>query len=154
MANFSFSIINVFCNLLEKHLFFISGASPDIKINLSQERIYALLSAKVFHVNANEANDVDCICTPPTIECLSGYGLKPSFNDPVYSTTILIAYQEINHLRKLLSDNYDIAQQHNVSILSTGLLSRLELKNFWLIAINLKTLLKGRVAPKQSGAVL
>ena len=114
MVNFSFTIINVFYNPSKKHLFFISGASPDIKIDLPRERIDALLSAKVFHMNANEARDMDCICTSPAMECLSGYALKPSFNDLAYSTAIAIAYQEIKHLQRMLNDNYDIAQQHDV----------------------------------------
>ena len=66
-----------------KNYSFTSGASPDLKIQLPQERINALISAKVLHTNANEARDVDCICTSSAMECLLGYALKPSF-DPAW----------------------------------------------------------------------
>ena len=47
------------------------------------------------------------------MECLSGYALKP-YLDPAYSTAIAMANQEINRLRKLLSDNYDTALRYDV----------------------------------------
>ena len=114
MINFSFVITNIFCSFPEKHFFFISGASPDINIHLPQERIDALISAGVFHANVNDARDVDNICNPLAMQCLTGYALRPSFIDPAYSTAIVIANQEIKRLWKTLSDNYDIAQQHDV----------------------------------------
>ena len=53
-----------------------------------QEQIDAMISTGIFHMNANDARDVDCICTPLAMECLSGYALKPSFIDPAYSTAV------------------------------------------------------------------
>ena len=97
-----------------KHFFFISGAALDTNTHLRQERIDALIFAGVFHVNANNARDVDCICNPLAMQCLSVYALKPFFTNPAYSTAIKIAYQEINRLRRSLSDNLEIAQQHGL----------------------------------------
>ena len=79
-------------------------------------------------MNANETRDVDCICTSPTIECLTGYALKPTFNYPTYSIAIAIAYHEIKRLQKILSVNYDIALQHDVrySICRTPEQARIE----------------------------
>ena len=65
-------------------------------------------------MTANNARDLDSICNSLAIQCLIGYALRPSFIDPAYSTAISIAYQEINHLRKILSDNNDIAQHHDI----------------------------------------
>ena len=70
--------------------------SPNTNTHFPWECIDALISTGVFHMNANNARDVDFIYTPLTMECLSGYALKPSFIDPPYSTTIKMAYQEIN----------------------------------------------------------
>ena len=67
--------------------------SPSTDIQLPKERIDALISAGVFHVNANNARDVDSICTPHTMQCLMGYALRPSFIDPAYSTAVKMAYQ-------------------------------------------------------------
>ena len=65
-------------------------------------------------MNANNARDVDCICKSFAMQYLSGYALRPSFTNPAYSTAIKIAYQQINRLRRILSDNLEIAQQHNL----------------------------------------
>ena len=80
----------------KKYFIFISGASPSTSIQLPQKRIDALISSEVFHVNANNTRDVDNICTPLAMQCLSGYALRPSFIDPAYSTAMNMAYQEIN----------------------------------------------------------
>ena len=47
------------------------------------------------------------------MECLSGYALKP-YSNPAYSTAIGMAKQEISRLQRLLLNNYNIAQQHDV----------------------------------------
>ena len=88
--------------------------SPNTCNQLPQECIDALISAGVFHMNANNARDVDSICNSLAMRYLSGYALKPSFVDPTYATAIRIAYQEINHQRRILSNNLEIAQQHNL----------------------------------------
>ena len=56
----------------------------------------------------------DSICTPLAMQCLSGYALSHSFIDPAYSTTMNMAYQEINQHRRSLSRSLEIAQQHNL----------------------------------------
>ena len=70
--------------------------SPSTNIQLPNERIDALISVGVFHVNANNARDVDSTCTPYAMQCLIGYALRPSFIDLAYSTVVKMAYQEIN----------------------------------------------------------
>ena len=96
-------------NFSSKNYFILmSGASPNTSTYLPQERIEALISAEVFHVNANEARDVDCICTPLAMECLSGYALKPSFIDPIFSTAVKMASEEINCPWRILSNNKEI----------------------------------------------
>ena len=66
MTAFISAIIDSFYNFLFlKNVFtFISCASPSTNIQLPQERIDALISTGVFHVNANNARDVDSIYTP------------------------------------------------------------------------------------------
>ena len=93
---------------------FISGASPNTNNQLPQESIDALISAGVFCMNANNARDVDSICTPIAMQCLSGYALSPSFIDPAYSTAMNMAYQEINQHWRSLSRSLETAQQHNL----------------------------------------
>ena len=88
--------------------------SPNTINQLPQERIDALISTGIFHMNANNARDVDSICNSLAMQCLSGYALKPFFVDPAYATAIRIAYQEINSQRRILSDNLEIAQQHSL----------------------------------------
>ena len=73
-----------------------------------------MISTGVFHMNANNARDVDSICNSLAMQCLSGYALKPTFVDPAYATAIRIAYQEINRQRRILSDNLEIIQQYNL----------------------------------------
>ena len=65
-------------------------------------------------MNANNVRDVDSICTPLAMQCLSGYALRPSFVDPAYSTAMNMAYQEINQHRRSLSHILKTAQQHNL----------------------------------------
>ena len=55
--------------------------SPNTNVQLPNERINALVSAKVFHVNTNNARDIDSICTPRAMQCLMGYALKPYLID-------------------------------------------------------------------------
>ena len=43
-----------------------------------------------------------------------GYTLRPYFIDPAYSTTVKMAYQEINRHRRSLSSSLEAAQQHNL----------------------------------------
>ena len=108
-------LISLVTSFSEKHFIFISGAFPNTNTHLPQERIDALIFTGVFHMNANNAKDVDCICTSFAMQCLSGYTLRPpSFIDPAYSTTVKMAYQEINRQRRILSDHLEIAQQHNL----------------------------------------
>ena len=47
----------------EKYFYFISGVSLNTNNQLPHERINALISARVFYVNANNARDVDSMCT-------------------------------------------------------------------------------------------
>ena len=83
--------------------------SPSTNVQLPKERIAALISAKVFHMNANNARDTDSICTPRAMQCLTGYALRPSFIDPAYSTAMNIAYQEINRHRRPFNSSLEIA---------------------------------------------
>ena len=65
MIDFLSAIMNIFLTSFFKELFIlISGMSPSNNVQLPKEHIDALISAKVFHVNANNARDTDSICTP------------------------------------------------------------------------------------------
>ena len=64
-------------------------------------------------MNADNARDVDCICTPFAMQCLLGYALSP-FIDPAYSTVVNMAYQEMNQHRWSLNRSLETAQQHNL----------------------------------------
>ena len=88
--------------------------SPSINVQNLKKRIATLISAKVFHMNANNAKDIDSNCTLRAMQCLMGYALRPSFIDLAYSTAMNIAYQEINRHRRSLSNSLEIAQQHNL----------------------------------------
>ena len=103
------SLLIPFINSFPENTYFISGASPNTSNQLPQERVNSLISAGIFHMNANNARDVDSICNPLAMQCISGYTLKPFFVDPTYATAIRIAYQEINRLRRVLSDNLEVA---------------------------------------------
>ena len=48
------------------------------------------------------------------MDCLSGYALKPSFIDPIFSTAMKMTYEKINRQRRMLCNDLEIAQQHHL----------------------------------------
>ena len=81
---------------------------------LPKERINALISAGVIHMNANNARATNSICTLCALQCLIGYALRPFFIDLAYSIAVKMTYQEINRKWRALSNSLEIAQQHNL----------------------------------------
>ena len=87
----------------------ILAISSAANVQTSQERIDALLAARVFHFNASDAKDTDSICNARAMQCLTRYALRPSFNDLAYTVAMRIAYHEINQLQFAINRSMDTA---------------------------------------------
>ena len=70
----------------------VLAVSPTANVQIPEERIDALLAARVFHFNASGARDMDSICNAQAMKCLTGYALRPCFHDLAYTVAMRIAY--------------------------------------------------------------
>ena len=94
---------------------FVLAIPPTTNVQISQERIDALLAAGIFHFNTSGARDTDSIYNAQTMQCLTGYALRPFFHDPAHTVAMRIAYQEINQLQYALNRSIDTALQHKLN---------------------------------------
>ena len=60
-------------NLSRKFCDSILAISFAANVQISQERIDALLAVRVFHFNASDARNIDSICNARAMQCLTGY---------------------------------------------------------------------------------
>ena len=51
---------------------------------------------------------MDNICTIEAMQCLTRYGLRPSFFDPTFSVAIRLAKEKISQLEYSLNKRFDI----------------------------------------------
>ena len=92
------------------------GIPSVANVDLPQERINALLDAKVYHLNLVNARDLDSICIAKAIKCLIKYALHPTFLDPAFSMAIKLAQEMIDQLNQSINKQVDKAMASKANL--------------------------------------